>query len=54
MSNWSEQDLIDYDAYQKILLDYQAREDFVRDEGIKKGEKAKAFEIARKMLKKRT
>jgi predicted transposase/invertase (TIGR01784 family) len=52
MSNWSEQDLIDYDAYQKILLDYQAREDFVRDDGIKKGEKAKAIEIARKMLKK--
>jgi len=54
MSNWSEQDLIDYDAYQKILLDYQAREDFVREEGEKsgviKGEKAKAVEIARNLL----
>ena len=56
MSNWSEQDLIDYDAYQKILLDYQAREDFLRDEGekrgIEKGKKEEKLEIARKMLKK--
>jgi predicted transposase/invertase (TIGR01784 family) len=37
MSNWSQQDLIDYEAYQKILLDNQAREDFVRDEGVKIG-----------------
>lgn len=43
MSNWSEQDLLDYQAYEKILLDNQAREDQVRDE--------KAIEIAKEMLK---
>jgi len=50
MSNWSEQDLLDYQAYEKILLDNQAREDQVRDEGIDKGKNEKAIEMATKML----
>lgn len=37
ISNWSEQDLLDYQAYEKIILDNQAREDQVRDEGISIG-----------------
>ena len=33
MSNWTAQELIDFQAYQKLLLDNQAREAQVYDEG---------------------
>ena len=46
ISNWSNQDLLDYQAYEKIQLDNQAREDQLRDEG----ETKKAIEIAKQML----
>lgn len=36
ISNWSEQELLDYQAYEKILMDHQAREDQVRAEGEQK------------------
>jgi predicted transposase/invertase (TIGR01784 family) len=60
MTNWSEQELRDYQAYQKILLDSQAREDQVRDEGISiginiginKGKLENQHEVALKMLQK--
>jgi predicted transposase/invertase (TIGR01784 family) len=50
MSNWSEQDLLDYQAYEKIMLDNQAREDQVRDEGIAAGKAERNVEIAKKLL----
>ena len=37
ISNWSDQDLLDYQAYEKILLDNQAILDQVFDEGEAKG-----------------
>ena len=36
-TNWSDQDLLDYEAYENVLLDYQARLDQVLDEGEAKG-----------------
>jgi len=54
MSNWSDQDLLDYQAYEKMSLDNQAREDQVRDEGKIEGKiegkDEKAIEIAKNLI----
>jgi predicted transposase/invertase (TIGR01784 family) len=46
MSNWTEQELLDYQAYDKITRDNQAREDQVRDEGEAEGRVKVKAEIA--------
>ena len=37
MSSWSIEDLLDYQAYEKIQLDNQAWEDQIHDQGKAKG-----------------
>jgi predicted transposase/invertase (TIGR01784 family) len=51
MSNWTEQEILDYYAYEKIMLDNQAREDQVRDEGRAEGRAEWRTEMAREMLR---
>ena len=45
--NWTDQELFDFQAYQKILLDSQAREDQVYDEGKAEGK----VEVVKNMLR---
>lgn len=47
ISNWTNQELLDFQAYQKILLDNQAREDQVYDEGKAEGK----VEVVKNMLR---
>jgi len=49
MTNWTEQELLDFHAYEKIERDNQAREDQVRDEGKNEGKNEKAIEIAKNL-----
>jgi len=52
-TNWTDQELLDFEAYQKILLDYQVRNERIYDEGLAAGKaEAKAkLEVIKKMLK---
>jgi predicted transposase/invertase (TIGR01784 family) len=50
--NWSEEELMVYEAETKRIMDNQAADDYIFNQGIEKGIETKAIDIARSMLKK--
>ena len=49
--NWSEEELMAYEAAEKRSMDSQATEDYFFNQGIEKGKQQEKLEIAKSMLK---